>query len=117
MADLTLTSESDHLQVIHDEDTGEATLHCFNQPCFRISSSQMSALWRLDHNQTGGDRRLILGYQAPASSKLSLTFYENTNETYLFLGTITGPTQVFMIDPSQWKILLHRYNELHDISN
>ncbi len=117
MADLTLTSAADHLQVIHDEDTGEATLHCFNQPCFRISSSQMSALWSLDHNQTGGDRRLILGYQGPNGSKLELTFYENTNEAYLYLGTITSPTRVFMILPSQWGILLHRYNELHDISN
>ena len=117
MADLTLTSAADHLQVIHDEDTGEAMLHCFNSPQFRISSSQMSALWRLDHNQSGGDRRLTLGYQAPTSSKLALTFYENTNEAYLYLGPITGPTRVLTISPSQWGILLFRYNELHDISN
>ncbi len=117
MADLTLTSAADHLQIIHDEDTGEATLHCFNQPCFRISSSQMSALWKLDHDQSGGDRRLILGYQAPASSKMTITFDDNTNEAHLFLGTITSPTRVFMILPSQWGILLHRYNEIHSISN
>ena len=117
MADLTLTSAADHLQVIHYEDTGEATLHCFNSPQFRISSSQMSALWRLDHSQTGGDRRLTLGYQAPNGSKLEIAFVQDTNEAHLFLGTIASPTRVFMVLPSQWGILLHRYNELHDISN
>ena len=110
MADRTFRSQPEKLIVTHDLDTGEAGLFCFEQYCFKISSSQMSALWALYRDKSGlGSNPLTLGLGGPIHSKLRVEYVESTTEAHLYMGLLTLETKVFRLTPGQWRVLRAAY--------
>ncbi len=104
MADLTITSAVEQIQIIQDLDTGESDLCMYGTPLFKISSSQMSALRKHYYELTSGTT-LVYGMTAPVNSKLSVEFIEESNEAWLRCGPLLTQTRIFTLHESQWHLM------------